>query len=246
VAGARSFLATHNEAPLAVAAFGDPFQRLITPVLESEGREIDDPEGYLAGLHLLNVGKACALARDPTQPTGWAVTGWTFPKFGPVVVSSRAVGWSYPDSAFGTPGADARLLEMVREMGVSHAGVCRRILLADPTADQDLGGFPSVAVLSHRVWNQRVELRLRVSDPCFARLAYAYYPHLRVSVDGRTAPAMPTAGRFIAVKLDAGEHTLVLEPRLSPLRKALLGLNLLLLAAGAFVLIRQRSRRAAA
>jgi hypothetical protein len=244
MAGARSFLTNHNEAPLAVRAFGEPLERVTNPVLESEGRGIDNPEDYLAGLHLLNVKKAYALTADTSQPTGWSVLSWSFPGFEPVVVSPRAIGWSYPASEFGTPASGERVLDLIRTMGVnSVTGTCKQILLADSTFAQDLGGAPFVEVLSHRAWNQRVELRVRITGPCFARLAYAYYPYLRVTVDGEGVRAMPTAGRFIALRLEAGEHTILLEPYLSPLRRALLGVDLVLLAVGALVLVRQRRSR---
>ena len=99
---------------------------------------------------------------------------------------------------------------------------------------------PEVEVLSHRVWNQRVELQVRTSDACFARLAYAYYPYLRVVVDGKIAQTLETADRFIALRLDRGEHLIVLEPFLSPMRRALLALDIVLLAAAGLVLIRRR------
>ena len=98
-------------------------------------------------------------------------------------------------------------------------------------------------VLEHRVWNQRVELRIRTSSACFARLSYAYYPYLRVTVNGREVAPLRTAGRFIALRLSGGEHQIVLEPVLSPLRRGLLILNLVLLAAAAFVWVRMQRRK---
>ena len=229
---------------LAVRAFGEPLERLTSPVLGSEGRGIDNPEDYLAGLHLLNVKKVYALVSDTSQPTGWSVLSWSFPGFGPIIVSPRATGWAYPASEFGTPASEQRVLDLIRAMGVnSGTGTCKQILLADSTFSQNLGGAPEAEVLSHRVWNQRIELTVRVTGPCFARLAYACYPYLRVTVDGEIAHAMPTAGRFIALRLEAGEHTILLEPYLSPLRRTLLGVDLVLLAVGAFVLVRQRKSR---
>ena len=244
MAGARSPLATHNEAPLAVQSFVEPFERLINPVLETEGRGLDNPQDYLAGLHLLNITRTYALVADTSQPTGWLLSGWTFPEFGPVLVSPRATGWAALPSASGVQDPEARVLSLIQTMGVnSDAGTCRQVVVADTPFHQDLGGSPSAQVLSHRVWNQRVQLRLRVTGPCFARLSYSHYPYLRVTVDGQEVEAMVTAGRFIAVRLDAGEHTIRLEPLLSPLRRLLLGLDIVLLAAGAVVLIHQRRNR---
>ena len=103
--------------------------------------------------------------------------------------------------------------------------------------DHDLGTAPGVTLLSHHVYNQRVVLSLRVSDPCYARLAYAYYPYLEVRVNGVQVEPLVTADRFIALQLDKGEHVIVLEPFLSPLRKGLLWLDLIALSVMALVVI---------
>jgi hypothetical protein len=77
-------------------------------------------------------------------------------------------------------------------------------------------------MISHQVWNQRVLLHVRVTAPCFARLAYAHYPYLGVYVNGERIKPIRTAGDFVAVKLDAGVHEIELKPYLSPLRQFLL------------------------
>ena len=108
---------------------------------------------------------------------------------------------------------------------------------------RELGTNPAVEVLEHTVRMQRVDLKLRVSEACFARLAYSYFPHLRVTVDGREVAPLRTAGGFMAVQLEAGEHDLVLEAELSPLRRGLLAVNLLYLAATAFLFVDNRRRK---
>ena len=87
-------------------------------------------------------------------------------------------------------------------------------------------------VISHDVWNERVDLQVRTSVACFARLAYAYYPFLEVRVDGVPVEIWQTAGGFIALELKAGEHRIELLPRLSPWRRFLLALNGILLVLG--------------
>ncbi len=61
------------------------------------------------------------------------------------------------------------------------------------------------------------------------RLAYAYYPFLEVTVNGAAVLPIETADRFIALKLDGGEHAITIEARLSPLRRALLWIALVVL-----------------
>lgn len=132
------------------------------------------------------------------------------------------------------------LFGVVRNTGIDlHTKTCDRILLARHEGDEDLGTSPAVDLLSHRVWNQRVEINARVSAPCFARLAYAYFPYLHVYLDGTEVESMETADHFVALRLEAGEHRIVLKPRLSPLRRWLLLLDLGLLGTAVWVWVRE-------
>ena len=120
--------------------------------------------------------------------------------------------------------------------------VCERIYVLDAEG-RELGTNPAVEVLEHTVRMQRVDLKLRVSEACFARLAYSYFPHLRLTVDGREVAPLRTAGGFMAVHLEAGEHDLTLEAELSPLRRGLLAVNLLYLGATAYLFVSNRRRK---
>jgi hypothetical protein len=136
------------------------------------------------------------------------------------------------------------ILWLARNMNVNFdESTCERIYLMEAEREEDLGTASSVEVLSHVVTNQKVEMRVRVSAVSFARLPYAYYPHLSVTTNGTEVPFMQTATRFIALKLEAGISEIVIEPRLSPLRRVLLWLDLILLAAGALVIWRSQRRR---
>ena len=130
---------------------------------------------------------------------------------------------------------------IIDKMEVENNNTCKQILLRGDTPERDMGTSPRVDLLSHQVWNQRVEMRVRISAPCFARLAYSFSPHLRVRVDDQVVHPFETAGRFIALPLDPGEHLIVLEPHLSPLRRGLLLLDLLLIGLSAWIWIRERN-----
>ena len=117
---------------------------------------------------------------------------------------------------------------------------CEQILVTDEHAKEDLGTSPRVEVLAHRLWNQRVELVVRTSAACFARLAYTAYPHQRITVNGGEARPYTTAGRFVALKLGPGESRIVLEPTLSPLRFSLLIVVVVLLLAAVGALVGRR------
>jgi hypothetical protein len=93
-----------------------------------------------------------------------------------------------------------------------------------------LGGFKQT--------EDRVELQVAVSGDCFARLAYSYYPELQVRVDGAPVPDWETADHCVLIRLLAGSHAIVIEPRTTPVRRitmwvsaAVLVLSLLWIAA---------------
>ncbi len=144
-------------------------------------------------------------------------------------------------------GADSMAVEQVlwiilqtglRPPIESHA--CERILVRDREGEHDLGTTPTAQVLSHVVDHKRVELRVAVSASCYARLAYAYFPYLQVTVDGTPVQPMETAGRFVALPLEAGEHDIVLQARLSPLRRGLLVLGGVLLVGALALVVREQ------
>ena len=119
------------------------------------------------------------------------------------------------------------VMSLLEGMGVdSEARTCRTFFIDGLAADTNLGTQVGVALLSHSVWAQRVDLRVRTPSRCFARLAYGYYPSVDILVDGaQVQPHVSSAG-FVIIELDAGEHDIALRPRLSALRASLLWCSL--------------------
>jgi len=113
-----------------------------------------------------------------------------------------------------------------------QANTCKRIFVRNHEAVKLGGENPLVELVEHTVHNQKVDLQIRVSEPCFIRLAYSYYPYLKVTVDGREVRALETAGHFIALPMEAGEHRIVIIPHLSSLRRGLVLMSLCLLFLG--------------
>ena len=110
-------------------------------------------------------------------------------------------------------------------MGIRpHENACERIFIRDKE-ENDLGTEPTAQVLAHVVRHQQVQMKVAISEACYARLSYAYFPHLQITVDGTPVEPLETAGRFIALPLDAGEHDIVIQARLSPLRRGLIGFS---------------------
>jgi hypothetical protein len=221
----------HPGHSLAGSAFGYPFRLEMNRIFEGITRsdhlsKREDADIIFAGVHLLNAQHLLI-----PQPKFVESLYYKFQNVRPVIVSSRTSPWDYPVLTLSEAETQIAFRKMVRAMGFnSRNRTSERILLLDADGEEDLGTSPKANVLRHQVWNQRVELDLHVSADCFARLAYAYYPNLEVTVDGERVTPMQTAGRFIALRLSEGEHKIVLEGKLSTLRRALLIMNLCLLA----------------
>jgi uncharacterized membrane protein YfhO len=66
--------------------------------------------------------------------------------------------------------------------------------------------------------SQYVRVEYSVSAPAYVQLSYAYYPYLRVMIDGREVSSFPTSFGLIGVQSPAGTHTVEIFPYLSRLR----------------------------
>ena len=257
--GLATPLDTFTQYPLSVPAFVRRFQDFLHLSLQrlQEGSGLNEMPGYdivRTGLFLMNTRHL--LYSDSEQDR---IFHEEFPEASPVVVSSKVSGWPYPvlelDRVRARSGSDvderearsvqrlalSNFVRLLQAMDVDVRNrTCRQILLMDGHGKEDLGTSPSVEVLAHRVWNQRVELVVRASAACFARLAYTAYPHQRITLNGRDVRPYTTAGRFLALKLGPGESRIVLEPTLSPLRFYLLIVAVVLLLAAVVVLVGPR------
>ena len=200
----------------------------------------------LSGFHLLNTRHLVVTSDE--KPSAF---GFSLDHDSPVRVSGRLAGYDEDDAdlagiraRFGEDLDDevARALWIITRTGLHHGPSLsgERILVRGREDDLDLGTAPTARVLAHRVDHQQVEMRVAVTAKCHARLAYGYWPWLRVTVDGEPVQPMETAGRFMAVPLEAGERDIVIEARLSPLRKGLLLLAGVCLAGGLALVLRER------
>ena len=153
----------------------------------------------------------------------------------PIIVSSRLVSYD-PEATYDVKIAGANLdslsarsisqvLWIIGEMGIRpHDNACERIFIRGREGS-DLETEPTAQVLAHVVRHQRVEMKVDISEACYARLSYGYFPYLQITVDGTPVQPLETGGRFIALPLEAGEHNIVIQARLSPLRRGLIGFS---------------------
>ena len=157
----------------------------------------------------------------------------------PIVISSRLVSYdpeaTYQVKLTGTnldslsARSISQVLWIIGEMDIRlHENACERIFVRDREGS-DLGTEPTAQVLAHVVRHQQVEMKVSISEACYARLSYAYFPYLQITVNGTPVEPLETAGRFIALPLEAGEHDIVIQARLSPLRRGLIGLGVVML-----------------
>lgn len=82
------------------------------------------------------------------------------------------------------------------------------VLLHDAPAE-DFGWAGSVPAEIVRYTPEEVVLRTRSDRPAYLVLSDTYYPGWRAYVDGQEAPILRANGLFRAVRLSAGEHTVV-------------------------------------
>ena len=95
----------------------------------------------------------------------------------------------------------------------------------------------ALTVHTHLMQSQRVQLDYTLSAPAYVQLSYAYYPHLKVSVDGAAVDVFPTTFGLLGFRSPAGRHVATVVPVLSPLRQWVGILNLGALLALALALL---------
>ena len=257
------------EAPHAVRLFHDPWRHLFDAELDamesgSALREHPEYEFIYKGARMQNLRYLLSiLPPTPDEPHRHMRMGWR--ESTPLMVAGRTM--PFPAVDFARARSDGTMEQMVRAAFPGRTNIdvlmdvfpalwtmqitepsprglaCDVVVLAKGEQGRDLGTNPTAEVLHHIVKNQYVELEVEVDQACFARLAYAYYPYLRITVSGREVPAWPTAGGFIAVELPAGRHKIELVPYLSPLRKTMLGLLVALVGSSGVIIWQWHSRR---
>ena len=95
----------------------------------------------------------------------------------------------------------------------------------------------ALTVHTHLMQSQLVQLDYTLSAPAYVQLSYAYYPHLKVSVDGAAVDVFPTTFGLLGFRSPAGRHVATVVPVLSPLRQWVGILNLGALLALALALM---------
>ncbi len=220
-------------------AFAAPFERYLNHLLHiaPDAQPLGRSHTVLSGLQLLNIHHLININADREAIKLMSVSA------GPALVSARLEGHALltADSKSERGEHIAAYIEAM-EIDLTRKSSAR-FFITDLDQTRDLATDPRLEVRSHRVWHQRVELDLHVSAPCYVRLAYTYFPSLEVRVNDRLVTPLRTAAGFLCLPLESGSNRIVLQARLSPLRRALLGLDFALLVLGAGALYWSRKKR---
>ncbi len=236
--GIPSYLTGYREGPPAQSKFCGPLQKWLNAEFNHQDTNlelINSPrlDLIMAGLYLLNTRFTYVLI---SQTQNLKNIAW--PYHSPIVVAPEIQPWT-PSESY-----EQDVEYLLQHMEIDPIGhTCKRLHMSGIATSENLGTRPEIKIENHTVWNQRVELTVVLSAPAFAQLSYAYYPYLDVQVDQQSVAPYQTAGGFIGLKLDTGEHTIVLEPYLSPLRRSLFILDIVILIASALYLIKMRRQK---
>ncbi len=110
----------------------------------------------------------------------------------------------------------------------------KRVNFIPVAADREYDSLPGQAAVEVRdvaIRNQDVKLKVRTDCDCFLRLALSFYPELRVLVDGRETEFHETRDHFMYLRCPAGTHTIEVTAPLTPIRRVMLVVSILTLAA---------------
>ncbi len=100
-----------------------------------------------------------------------------------------------------------------------------------PTPDWANGAETAdITLIDHQEGLSTYTVDFELTAPAFVHVAYAYWPQLRVEVDGEAVPFTETVFGTIGLWVPAGDHHLEIIPRLTPLQRWLTVLSLVLLA----------------
>ena len=182
----------------------------------------DVGELFLAGLRLLNT-RHFIHARGSTP-----VAHLDLDPVMPVLVAGSLTPYN------ASPLTPVDAFDVIRRMGIDSGGDQCKTLLVSGTKSVDLGTTPGVDLISHDLEIDRATITFRTTAESFCRLSYGYYPHLDVRHNGEPASYFPTAEGFIALRLPAGEHTVTIAGRQTPLRKTIFWIDVLLVAAAVY------------
>jgi len=236
--GLPSCFNAYLEDPPATHIFNQPISNAIQDIVLQqkpfESLPAEQQEIFLAGLYALNVKHVFAYIKN-----GLAYS--TNQTHSPILTSANIIGWENWKTLKGlntNPQNDA--LTILQQMQINtQTGTCNRIFIKGNCPQEEQPVTPHLTLQDHRVQHQQVDLKISTSADGFIRLAYAYYPYLRIRINGEDVTPLETADRYIALKVTQGEHHITIEAFRSPLRRALLFLDLGILLISGIVLYRQ-------
>jgi hypothetical protein len=146
----------------------------------------------------------------------------------PLIISATLEKW---DADLPTGSVDRSVAIIEKMESDLEYGRFARIFVDEPALVRTLAQVPFMRALGQRVWVDRAEIAFELTSTAFCRLSYGYYPGLDIRLDGRPAEYFRTTDGFIGMEIPAGRHRIDISGQQSPLRKALLIVNVILMIA---------------
>jgi hypothetical protein len=177
-------------------------------------------------------------------------------RFPPVLFAARAerVPWTAPEyvsitagdayAAREVPRDDVRAWAQRMQLDPGAPRAATVLISDDALGKLQVGEGGRFELRGFAERQREVALRYRAERPGYVRLAYAYSPFGRATVDGVAVPFSRDVFGVVALRVPAGEHRLVWSVGVSPLRLWLSALAAATLMLFCFVGVRLRRRPA--
>jgi len=170
------------------------------------------------GLYLTNT--AYLITNNPTTLSqGFADSVYlTLTPHSPLIVSGKVE----------IPPSNAALIDLFTAINIDPDRLSSDKLFIKSPSDTNTFVSPLHAkVLNYAMQIDRVDLDFEVSAPAFVQISYAYYPYLKVFLDGKPVTAIETAFGLIGFWADGGTHHVSVRPSLSPTQTACLAVAII-------------------
>lgn len=241
--GLPSCFNAYLEAPPATQTYNLPLSNTIQDMLVNQKPPthiqlpIKAQDILAGGLYALNVRHIFIYAQEK-------LSHFISEDHSPIIAAPQIVGWQNwvaKNAKKIDPKHEA--ISLLHHMQIdAKKGSSERIFINGYWPQEERSQIPQMDILSHQVQHQSVDIKINASTDCFIRLAYAYYPYLRICINDQEVTPLETADHFIALKIPKGEQHISIEAYQSPLRRALLILNISILIAACIILYRDHKK----
>lgn len=130
----------------------------------------------------------------------------------------------------------AQIREALEASGIEKDQKIMGKILLDSRSESESEEIPARSptlafqIINSKIKQSEVEIEYSLSQEAFLHIATAYYPYLKITIDGRRiSPVYKTAFGFLALKSPGGVHQLKIEPTLTFLSQIMISVALFVL-----------------